>query len=554
MKKEKFVCLFSLVVLSAGNIAFADSVFDWSKEKGLSVTDAASWNDEGNWSSGGIPNGIGAVADLSAARTGGGGKSVERWIRIPQDGVTLGQVKFKVSNSGAPMPYFIGGKITMQSANGTAKITRTTNGGYWFVPVYAPGDLQSQDSYFCEDVKVDGTFYVTAGTPEFRFDRFAQDGTGVMINPGPTNQIDVGTGLKMFAPWGKEMTKSQGWQTQNLPAGSVYAVARGTRDALEMVPIGAELFGDPLKVYPAGTFIKHIFNSKWIEASLASTNAAEFCTFWHGEKTQVCYQDVKILRRRGADVPATLALNKKRQEDVFKVNVADFQSQYESNVFRLDADEGYFPGVLSLNKTTGYTAVLECANAHLEFAKQQDDFTGIKKLSVNDGCSLRVTVSNHVAAVFETITNMSGSVVKDGPGLLLLGAMDAPAKSMTVNEGALAFTSGAPVREIESLTLSEGTGVGAVMTSAGLGSAAVEVSGALEQGEDNVIFISGDLDRAKTGTYEMLKSSSISALDAVKWRCETSRPSERRAYALIVEDGRVLLSVTGTRGLVLLFR
>lgn len=554
--------LLGLSVLSAASLR-ADSVWNWDANDGGNGPDpsaATSWSLDENWSSGGVPNAVGAVADFTSLRTAGGGASVSRWITIPSEGVTVGQVKFYVKNgAGGPMSYFLGGPVRFEAASGTTPSISRKSGGssgcFWFAPVYAPGNLNCQACSFCEDLKVDGNFYITAGTVEFRFDRFAKDSSGLMIDPGPTNQIDVGTALTMYAPRGTG--EACLWTGYSKAKGSPYAYRTSGTWSTDL-PIGAVV---DHQLYPSGTYLKRILTDTWIEMSqnrsVAGTSDA-MRTMSCPAKAQTCIQRIRTLRRRGgvtASNTGLLTLNKYREEDVFRVEVEDFKNQYGGDVFTLAAGDDCFPGTLVLKRTTDYTAVLECQRAHLEFPEQQTDFTGIRRLSVKDGNSLCVTVSNGVAAAFETVTNLAGTVVKDGSGLLLLGDLeDGPAKSVAVNEGAIAFSSGAPVREIENLSFSAGAGVGAVVSSAGLESAGVEVSASFVQGTDNVIFVSGDLDHAKTGRYEVLTASSVAAADAAKWRCAVSGESSRRAFSVEVEDGRVFLRVTSMNGLILLFR
>lgn len=553
--------LLGLSVLSAAFLR-ADSVWNWDVNDGGNGPDpsaATSWSLEENWSSGGVPNAVGAVADFRSLRTAGGGASVSRWISIPSEGITVGQVMFYVKNgAGGPMSYFLGGPVRFEADSGTTPSISRKSGGssgcFWFAPVYAPGNLNCQACSFCEDLKVDGNFYITAGTVEFRFDRFAKDSSGIMIDTGPTNQVDVGTALTIYAPRGTG--EACLWTGYSKGKGSPYAYRTSATWSTDL-PIGAVVAHE---LYPSGTYLKHILSDTWIEMSQNRSVAGAkdaMRTMSCPAKEQICIQHIRTLRRRGgvsASNTGLLTLNKYREEDVFRVEVEDFKNQYGGDVFTLNADEGLYPGTLVLRKTTDYTAVLECQRAHLEFPEQQPDFTGIKRLSVKDGNSLRVTVSNDVAAVFETVTNLAGTVVKDGSGLLLLGNLeDGPAKSVAVNEGAIAFASGVPIREIESLSLSAGSGVGAIVSSSGLGSAAVEISTELNQSDDNVVFVSGDLDHAKMGTYEILKSTSIVAADSAKWRCVTSATSKRRVFDVVVEDGRVLLSVKNKRGLVIFF-
>jgi hypothetical protein len=427
----------SCIALFAGMSASAADA-KWINSTANTPDTAYNWSDATNWKDGYV-GGAGDTVDLSP--------TAKVYIKVPDAGVTVCILK------GSANAVVIGdGAITITSAiNEKGEIVRAQIAS--LSPVYCPVIFSAANAtmpylakaVFCGRLvnNYNPASYIvgSSGAVDFRFDKYAE--SAGEIRTGDLSDISgfgVGsTPLTFYPPRGAGATNGI-WK---LTADSPYAV-RLSKD-VHPLAVGTVVSADGY--LPEGTYLKRIFDDGTIELSeTALANAAdgaalEFAAF--NPDFTAAFPARFTLHGSYISVNAVKA----RAEDKARIEIGDYY-------FKTDAGQQQFgsvyasdiPATIALGKTSGVAKFkyFELRNVHLELSGDpstgKTEFTAAQPWTMYAKARLkaRVTVPAEKTAIVNTFTNMNGTVVKDGLGLMKIGLGENTDKGMLeVAEGTL---------------------------------------------------------------------------------------------------------------------
>ena len=438
----------SCIALFAGMSASAADA-KWINSTANTPDTAYNWSDATNWKDGYV-GGAGDTVDLSP--------SAKVYIKVPDDGVTVYILK------GSANAVVIGeGAITIASgfnAKGNKADGQIASTSPIYCPVVFSDDNVSTpylaQAVFCGRVynRWNPSKYIvgSSGAVDFRFDKYAE--SAGEVRSGDLSDISgfgVGsTPLSFYPPHGADATNGV-WK---LAAGSAYA----TRISAAAHPLAAGTLVSAEGFLPEGTFLKRIFDDGTIELSAAALQDAQ-----SGAALQFAAFNPDFT----AAFPARFTLHgsffscnavKARAEDKARIEIGDYYFKTESGRQQfgsLYAKE--FPATIVLSKLSGTTKFpyFELRNVHLELAG--DPSTGVTEFLAAQpwtmhptGYKATVTVPAAKTGIVNTFTNMTGTLVKDGAGVLKIGLSENTHKgTVDIAEGTLEFMRGALFAEEE---------------------------------------------------------------------------------------------------------
>ena len=445
------LCAFSYLAASG-----ADGTWKAREGIGTGGTNLAVWNEVANWVDDTVASGSDAVATLTPA--------AGRYVKLP-DSLSLKTIL----NDAADAPVVIIG-------DGSYDFNpRDTNQGPKNCFLYCPFDFSvngeansNQYAGFMRGCQICGPIgSQTAGgyprfegTVSFRYDLYATAaGENRTFQTFPSAiSMDSGATLRFISPKGSSTALSSRWMQT---AGSPFlALAAG--ETPHTLSAGTIVTGDGI---PSGTFLKRIFPDGSIELSASPTstvagNALTFAAF-NGKTYATLPYRMAYFNSAGW---RTVIVEKYRDEDEFTVKIPRFQTLSSGNYrwYKFTTEEGFLPGKIEFGYVqSDYSPVVFLENCHLQI---EDDtaINGAVSIRMSSAAhTTRLTVTNGVSHTFGRITELAGTLVKDGAGTLVMGM---PTSSATAITGAIVIDQGtfaptfvdAGTNEIASLTIRSG--------------------------------------------------------------------------------------------------
>ena len=433
----KRTCIAAAIIALTGAAGAATTCY-WTYPdvitKGLSVTNAASWSDEANWQDRITP----AASGDSAVITNKLG--VPYYIKM-DDAISLAYLRDDKSPGTTytletPMPYVI-------CDNGVTLTASSDNNIVRGIRLYA--DLLLQNSFgtvntstfiLCGDVSVpsaNGYFGINMYNVGYRLDLYANAaGEKRKLPTIPLFRNSWG-GLCIYAPESSATDVTGEWATVDR---SPYIFRVGTR---HVISAGTTVSGPGI---PDGTFVRRVFADDSVELSAAATATSESSTLTFAAFTP----DVSIAMGtliRNATGNTLVQLNKYRPEDTLRCTVGTLSDQ--TFPFPFDTASGFYPGTFVFKRVPAISPRISFGNCHLEFDAADSGDSGFPNACAKmDSASkiARLTVLSDVTAHIAGITNIVGTIVKDGAGTLVTALTNAVAKNtgaMVVKEGTLSL-------------------------------------------------------------------------------------------------------------------
>ena len=421
------MCRISVFVATAAIAMSAHSeqvkwLYDASK--GASPLSPALFADSLNWEDAQGNNRVpttGDLINLSAA--------TNRYIRLDDDMTFL---RFYGVENNRPVIMGSGSLTFTGVAAQTQESGRIGRDVTFFVPVKT---LNTQNNAWTKfafnnmaaDLDVQGSGFQTAYGPLYlRMDWYANDSSPTRI----TNFFNNGTvnihydSITFYAPQSSPTNMTSRW---TLTQGSAFAVAADT--VSHALPVGTLVASEGF--LPAGAYLKRIYPDGTIEFSAAALDSGEvnveFAAF-----TPCVRQRIAKLGRSVKNSQTSIIANKWREEDELRITVADIVSTTTTYPAVFSCSSGFYPGTFVLEDATRDKAYVNVFNGRIEFAGKDAEGTGagvpngyLAMGYARESATLKyrgyVVVTNGITATVGSLTNIWGTLVKDGAGTLVVG-------------------------------------------------------------------------------------------------------------------------------------
>ena len=431
-KRSLLACLFGMAMQSMA----IDYV--WTNPGVNSPSTAFSLTDSANWSDGNVPV-SGTSADLWFTNNVG----AVRYVTVPDD--------FQFNETYG----VIGSPVALLGC--TVNVHRYLNykgsGNSPAVYLYADSKITSNmylnRSVVCGDIDSNGahTLWQAGGDCYHRLDWYANEAGATRINPFVTYNLSLSYGtLHVIAPQGSDDAISATWTLSN---GSPYAKrAAGTAEHVLCAGTLVTAAGNAL---PAGTFLKRIFPDGSIElsetAALDSATADVPLTF--AAFSPRVRHTLNFLNSAN-ETAHTFDFSKWREKDDARFRIGSFKWNTSKEKTKEDTR-------LVLTSWTGVPATIEIVDStthdcnivldkcHLQFEKPASGNAGFPRAAVrmlNASSVATLTVTNGITAYIGSISNVVGSLAKDGSGTLVAAFPSYTAAGALANTGSLAVRDG----------------------------------------------------------------------------------------------------------------
>lgn len=401
---------------------------------GTSITNAADWNDAANWIDGVVPSTDSGVAYLTNVLSSPIYVKADSAVRIG----ALQGLKGLASLDTACMYFVSDETLTIRTENRSPILSG--------VRIYANVKARAQAAGWVNHLILCGDME-TVNLPidslvQHRLDLYANAAGETRNNPlvfngGGAFRPSWGI-LSVFAPQSSATNMVSVWSQTS---GSPHLFCAGVSHAL---PAGTLVHGDGIA---EGTFLKRVFSNGSIELSAAvdetiAENAVTFDAF----SPKVSFT-VPEIRRQANGQGVSLKLMKYRAEDSLRctINLTPGSGQYPLG---MDTDAGFEPGTFVFGRQTNNMARIQINNVHFEFAASADGESGFINTCVKQMAAAnksRLTVPDGVFARVAGISNLVGTVVKDGAGTLTTALTNL----VSLNKGTLVVAEGTLVLDGE---------------------------------------------------------------------------------------------------------
>lgn len=390
----------------SGAAVFADDG-TWNGTGGESPAVPLQYLTPANWNGSVVGQGVGCKAVFPSAGA--------QYIRL-DSALTIGRMSCsKGSMSGRTLPRLFGdGRVRLSANAGASSSSLGICGIELFLPIDYDSSVSgawNDQAAFCGDITCAGDF-VVASACQFRLDRYANSDSEVRVNPWPTGKFNIGNAsASFFAPQGSEEVTGRWVLTEKsdimtrVSGSAEHAIAAGTRVSCAAGGI------------PDGTFVKRVFDNATVQLSAAASVSSPDAEVVFAAFTPDVRQR---FASAGAMASNDIYLNKYRDEDGLRIEVGTFAFS-GGRVRTVDCVSGKFPGTLVLDELTGYGR-LRLGRAHLELARNGTyGADNLPFVQTGSSAETRLTVTNGLAASIASMTNLVGTVIKDGSGSLTLG-------------------------------------------------------------------------------------------------------------------------------------
>ena len=452
------ITLFAAIVITLTASA-ADCNLVWNDGVGTSVANAAEWFDASNWQGGNIAQSAADWAFLT-------NKSGRLFVHADR-ALTLGKLnayRGGLTNNGmttndAYQVYFIsdhGVSIPYVPSDGKSMISQ--------VRLYADLTLSSGEGAYCDSILLCGDMdnavpaaFNTALT--HHLDLYANAAGEERVNSGTTNSFRQSWGSPTwYAPQGASADVVGQWSQT---AGSRYLIRTG---AAHVLCAGTLVHGDGI---PSGAFLKRIFDGGTIEISQPATqtiagNSITFDAF----SPKVSQFIATYNADAGGSSGETSYACKHRAEDEFTMEIGRITLTAAKNR-RFATKAGCHPARWLLHDASAVYGKIYLADCHLEFAARMNgdvSAVGIPNADViqeNAAHKSRLTVGSGLSGSIQCISNLVGTVVKDGGGALRASL----ARNAALNTGTLVVENGvfelagAAEHYVKTLAISNGAAI-----------------------------------------------------------------------------------------------
>ena len=421
------MCRISVFVATAAIAMSAHSeqvkwLYDASK--GASPLSPALFADSSNWKDAQGNNRVpatGDLIDLSAA--------TNRYIRLDDDMTFL---RFYGVENNRPVIMGSGSLTFTGVAAQTQESGRIGRDVTFFVPVKTLNTQNNAWTRFAynnmaADLNVQGNGFQTAYGPlDLRMDWYANDSSPTRS----TNFFNNGTvnihydSILFYAPQSSPTNMTSRW---TLTQGSAFAVAADT--VSHALPVGTLVASEGF--LPAGAYLKRIYPDGTIEFSAAALDSGEvnveFAAF-----TPCVRQRIAKLGRSVKNSQTSIIANKWREEDELRITIADIMATTTTYPAVFSCSSGFYPGTFVLEDATRDKAYVNVFNGRIEFAGKDAEGTGagvpngyLAMGYARESATLKyrgyVVVTNGITATVVSLTNIWGTLVKDGAGTLVVG-------------------------------------------------------------------------------------------------------------------------------------
>ena len=423
----------------------------YDASKGASPMSPALFADSSNWVDEQGNNCVPATGDLIDLSAAAG-----RYIRLDDDMTFLRFYGVQDNH-----PVIMGsGSLTFTGISASGQSGRIGLDATFFVPVKSTRTLNNAYTHFgyidmAADLDILGDGFQTAYGPlDLRMDWYANDSSPTratnFFNNGKVNVHY--SSITFYAPQSSPTNMTSRW---TLTQGSPFAAAAGA--VSHALPVGTLVSSEGF--LPSGTFLKRIYPDGTIEFSAVALESGaadvEFAAF-----TPCVRQRIASIGRSVLNNMSAIVANKWREEDELRITVGKIISGTTTypTVFSSSTSRGFYPGTIVLEDATRANAYVHVINGRVEFAGMDAAGTdagvpngllamGSSKSTDTQKYRGYVVVTNRITATVGSLTNIWGTLVKEGAGTLVAGLPANAATSLSgtveVKEGVFAVADSA---------------------------------------------------------------------------------------------------------------
>ena len=556
MKKEceMAALVFGALALFGGLPLFAaETLYTWKAGTGYPApTNAANWNLAGNWTPEDVPNDAEAYATLTAGT----------YFITSAVPVSVSRIDCGSGTSLNSISYISDEEFAIKGRNMTSK-------GLWlFAPVRfsAGGGSYAGPLNLCGNVTIDDSCYLLAygGRVNFYNDRFADSHSDVRVaSELLTVRCSGGYDVVFQCP---RCTSSDSSIQCDIVEGSPYVYVPGA--TATSIAVGANVVGTEDVVHD-GTFVKRIFNGRWLELSLPARKTLSSKYLQFNAFAPVFRQRIKSLGSNGATSSSGAAFffNKYSSADSAEIEIDSLAlTSASASPVTLNCSGGYYPARIVIHDiTSADDRVLRINKADILFS-DSTAFRGPglpygEVSMVNANSEAKFSVTGSMVAVVRSFTNVAGSVRKGGTGTLRVGmGSSVNSGSLTVEEGTYAVSNDteSAAASIGSLAVSNGAAfkvpvqgfsagtaefaAGAVLSLPLTSSSSIvplTVTGSTTLANGGIIDLVGDVDALDAGDY-VLVSGGVTG-SASDWHLSDPTLVQKGRAEICVMGGNLVL-------------
>ena len=405
-----------LMGVACGGARAAETAYSWNGGTSWTApTNAADWNVAANWNSSAstAPNDAEAYATLAS-----GAYYVTSGVPVSVSRIDCG------SGTSLDNFYVSDSELTLCGRN------KLTKGLSIYAPVRCSAGGGTYAGYLnlCGDVVVDDNCYLLANgaTVNFRYDLFANahDLSRTAVELGKV-QSGTGASIYFYMPRStKEDFQCPCDQTEGSPYVYVNVGAFATRD----VAVGAEVVGSGVE---AGTFVRRIFNARWVELSRPAVSTLQANRLTFKAFAPRFRQKIASLSPNGSVNSCSFFFNKYQSDDFAEIEIASLGLYADSakpndRAVTLTCSGTAYPATVVIhNTTTADGTILRLNKADILFSDSTAyrgpglPYATVSMLNANS--EARLSVTGDMVAVIRSFTNIVGSVTKTGSGTLKVG-------------------------------------------------------------------------------------------------------------------------------------
>lgn len=422
---------------AAGAFVHPASAAVWINESGANAPETAYlWSASANWQNGEKPKGS-ATSDLADFSQHGVAPGALRFVRLDEPATS-----YRIVTAASETLCILGdGDCEYLGAGGSSISGAAT--GQSSLRLYAPfvgkgGECNFSNVDFCGKVwqstskafASGNTFRANGGQMRYRYDLYALQAGGERVNEGGTyaHQYCWGGNLEWIAPKGSATDVSANW---TLVENSPYARLAEGQSAHDLC--AGTLVTAANGALPDGTFLKRIFTDGLIELSNAAVVGGETTLTFAAITQKVCQFIDQLNDGIDKNGVFVYSASKYREADDLRIEVRHLaigrdKSKPENDRLRFTSSTG-IPGTFVIHNADGVDSILEFDNCHFEFGGRNTDpnagsydnthggFPNIQAARFMSSTSFaRLTATNNMTACVRAITNLVGTLVKDGAG------------------------------------------------------------------------------------------------------------------------------------------
>ena len=439
----------ALVILFFVQTVFADDG-TWLKRDGVGTggTNWTEWSDAENWVDGVVASNTATTAEANAKLSA----AVQQYIRLPEGTMSLKSIAGPSGHDN--WAVLCGdGVLSIPSPAGNGSGIYLYTEWKWAHNNYYNGLCGVEVCGTCLSIPNNNMLF--NGSNRFRYDLFANSTDAFRTNDIFKTSVrfkDNGSAVNRFyAPKGSDVDLVR---TFAQTADSPFLAPLGEA---EILPVGTTVTGAGV---PDGTFLKRIFPDGTIELSAPVTETIAENDLTFAAFAPKVYQSFDMLGGFNGTGAKTLAIQKYREQDDIRVRFPSISymsgntdaDKKKNATFTITADDGFFPGTMVLNAAYSSASYLNLKRAHLEIHAAM---TGLALSIPEAGDAARLTVPAGKSASVKTLSDLAGSLTKDGAGMLTLPFDSDLAGEIVVGEGTLAL-SATNVYRIAAVTVKSG--------------------------------------------------------------------------------------------------